>query len=1161
MKYKPNTITIMKHLKLTLLLTLLLSMIDLRLAAHDIEVVNSDGVTIYYNWTATENNIMALAVSCRGMHAWDYPNEYTGDLVIPASVTYDGVTYSVTSISYGAFQKCSSLTNVIIPNSVTTIGGQAFAGCSGLTHVTIPVSITSIGDYAFSDCYPIINVPVTDYSAFCSNVVVGLIASTAPSNYIRPIHLIDSEGSEIKEFIIPNDVMTIGNRAFQNCSNLTSVTIPNSVTSIGDYSFSGCNGLISIDIPNSINHIGDRTFEYCTGLLSVNIPNGVVSIGKYSFVGCTDLASVSLPNSITSLGEGVFHSCENLYSVNIPNNLTSISAELFCDCGSLSSITIPDNVTSIGYNAFAWCFSLSSIDIPANVTSIGSNAFNRCEALTSIIIPDNVTSIGSGAFSECSKLSSAIIGNGVQAIEDETFSSCGLTSFIIGDNVVSIGNRAFGGCSKLRTLSVGNNISSIGNLAFAGCSNLSSLSIPNSVTSIGEAAFRGCSGLTSINIPDNLSVIKKETFSGCSRLESITIPAKIEYIYQEAFANCNSLKLVHALSTTPPFLYDNSFSSDTKNNALLLVPKECCESYKDALGWKSFANISGDSFVLTYQIGSDIYKTIETSYGTKITPEPYPTKDGFSFSGWMGLPETMPAKDLIVTGFYTDYGQLYGHEYADLGLPSGNAWATVNYGSSSLGAPGSYRSWQSKVWSEQWIIPSRADFQELLDYCTWAWINGEISGYLVTGRNGNSVFLPASGCLYSYAGYEPIGYNQELYYWSSDNIDEYSAYALIGTSTSINIDTPLSAWQCACSIRPIVKNAIERPSYNLIYIVDNEEYKRFQLKEGDAISPEPAPIKEGYTFSGWSEIPSTMPAHDVTVTGTFTVNKYQLTYIVDGEEYKTYEVEYGATITPEPEPTKEGFVFSGWNGLPETMPAHVVIVTGTFSKAKYMLTYMVDGEVYKSQEMDYGAAITPEPAPTKEGHTFSGWSEIPATMPAHDVMVTGSFSVNKYILTYILDGKEYKTMEVEYGTAITPEPNPEKEGYTFSGWSEIPETMPAHIVIITGSFSINSYTLTYMIDEVVYKQVVYEYGAAITPEPQPEGDYVSFEWVGLPETMPAHDVTVTAVYETGIAEIMMMAQQGQLRIYSPNGKLLSKLQKGLNIVVMQDGTTKKVVVK
>lgn len=132
---------------------------------------------------------------------------------------------------------------------------------------------------------------------------------------------------------------------------------------------------------------------------------------------------------------------------------------------------------------------------------------------------------------------------------------------------------------------------------------------------------------------------------------------------------------------------------------------------------------------------------------------------------------------------------------------------------------------------------------------------------------------------------------------------------------------------------------------------------------------------------------------------------------------------------------------------------------------------------------------------------------------------------------------------------------------SLSGWKGLPETMPAKMVLVTGTFSINSYTLTYMIDDKVYKQVVYEYGATITPEPQPEGEYKTFEWVGIPETMPAHDVTVKAVYETGIDEIRMMVEQGQARIYSPSGKPLDKLQKGLNIVLMYDGTTRKVVVK
>ena len=286
-----------------------------------------------------------------------------------------------------------------------------------------------------------------------------------------------------------------------------------------------------------------------------------------------------------------------------------------------------------------------------------------------------------------------------------------------------------------------------------------------------------------------------------------------------------------------------------------------------------------------------------------------------------------------------------------------------------------------------------------------------------------------------------------------------------------------------------------------------------------------------------------------------------LMYVVDGETYKTLEIEEGETITPEASPTKEGYTFSGWSEIPETMPAHDVTVTGTFSINSYTLTYLIDDEVYKTMEVVYGSTITPEAAPTKEGYAFSGWSEILETMPAHDVTVTGTFVPNNYPLVYLLDGDEYKTVDVPFGSVITPEPDPEKEGYTFSGWIGLPETMPAKLVIVTGSFSINSYTLTYMIGDEMYKQVVYEYGATITPEPQPEGDYVTFEWVGIPETMPAHDVTVTAVYETGIAEIMMMAQQGQVRIYSPNGKLLNRLQKGLNIVVMQDGTTRKVVVK
>ena len=123
---------------------------------------------------------------------------------------------------------------------------------------------------------------------------------------------------------------------------------------------------------------------------------------------------------------------------------------------------------------------------------------------------------------------------------------------------------------------------------------------------------------------------------------------------------------------------------------------------------------------------------------------------------------------------------------------------------------------------------------------------------------------------------------------------------------------------------------------------------------------------------------------------------------------------YGATITPETEPTKEGYTFSGWSDIPATMPAKDLTITGTFSVNKYKLVYKVDGQEYKSYDVEYGATITPETEPTKEGYTFSGWSDIPATMPANDITVTGTFSVNKYKLVYKVDGQEYKSYDVEY---------------------------------------------------------------------------------------------------------------------------------------------------
>ncbi|OYP56232.1 hypothetical protein CIK99_09795 [Prevotella sp. P5-92] len=264
-------------------------------------------------------------------------NEYSGDIVIPESITYENSKYSVTSIGDWAFSYCTGLTSITIPNSVTSIGNYAFWDCYGLTSITIPNSVTSIGDYAFYDC--------------CS----------------------------LTSITIPNSVTSIGDGAFSGCLGLTSITIPNSVTSIGELAFDECSGLTSITIPNSVTSIGDYVLNLCDG-----IKNTIIVNDMFVYLPKTYTGHYSIPENITKIIGGAFSECSGLTSVTIPNSVTSIGSSAFAYCSSLTSVTIPNSVTSIGDWAFSECSGLTSVTIPNSVTSIGDWAFDCCDNLKNV---------------------------------------------------------------------------------------------------------------------------------------------------------------------------------------------------------------------------------------------------------------------------------------------------------------------------------------------------------------------------------------------------------------------------------------------------------------------------------------------------------------------------------------------------------------------------------------------------------------------------------------------------------------------------------------------------------------------------------------------------------------------------------------------------------